>query len=63
MPQAAGKIHTQMEKGFIRAEVVSYPDLMRAGSFSGAREQGFLRIEGRDYEVQDGDIIHIRFSQ
>ncbi|MFY9415798.1 MAG: DUF933 domain-containing protein, partial [bacterium] len=45
------------------AEVVSYPDLMRAGSFSGAREQGFLRIEGRDYEVQDGDIIHIRFSQ
>ncbi len=63
VPQAAGKIHTQMEKGFIRAEVVSYPDLMRAGSFSGAREQGFLRIEGRDYEVQDGDIIHIRFSQ
>jgi len=63
VPQAAGKIHTQMEKGFIRAEVVSYRDLMRAGSFSGAREQGFLRVEGRDYEVQDGDIIHIRFSQ
>jgi GTP-binding protein YchF len=59
---AAGKIHSDMEKGFIRAEVVSYHDLMRAKTFAAARDKGSLRIEGRDYLVQDGDIVHIRFS-
>jgi GTP-binding protein YchF len=60
--QAAGKVHTDMQRGFIRAEVVSYDDLMSAGDFGTARERGTLRVEGRDYVVQDGDIIHIRFS-
>ncbi|HID85893.1 MAG TPA: redox-regulated ATPase YchF [Anaerolineae bacterium] len=59
--EAAGKIHTDMQRGFIRAEVLSYQDLMRARSFAAAREQGCIRIEGRDYVVQDGDIIHVRF--
>jgi len=59
---AAGKIHTDMQRGFIRAEVVSYDDLMAAGDFHAAREHGLLRLEGRDYVVQDGDIIHVRFS-
>lgn len=59
---AAGKVHTDMQRGFIRAEVVSYPDLVTAGDFSGARERGILRLEGRDYVVHDGDILHIRFS-
>jgi hypothetical protein len=59
---AAGKVHTDMQRGFIRAEVVSYPDLMAAGDFYAARERGLLRLEGRDYIIQDGDIIHIRFS-
>jgi hypothetical protein len=61
-PQAAGKVHSDMERGFIRAEVVSYEDLMAAGSFAAVRERGFLRLEGKDYVVQDGDIIHFRFS-
>jgi GTP-binding protein YchF len=60
--EAAGKIHTDMQKGFIRAEVVSYPDLMAAGDFNKARERGVVRLEGREYVVQDGDVIHIRFS-
>jgi hypothetical protein len=60
--EAAGKIHTDMQRGFIRAEVLSYADLMEAGDFATARERGLIRTEGRDYEVQDGDIIHIRFS-
>jgi ribosome-binding ATPase YchF (GTP1/OBG family) len=59
---AAGKIHTDMQQGFVRAEVVSYSDLMAAGDFARAREQGLARLEGRDYVVQDGDVIHIRFS-
>jgi hypothetical protein len=59
---AAGKVHTDMQRGFIRAEVVSYVDLMDAGSFQAARERGLIRLEGRDYVVQDGDILHIRFS-
>ncbi len=59
---AAGKIHTDMQKGFIRAEVVSYDDLMAAGDFISARERGLLRLEGRDYVIQDGDIVHIRFA-
>jgi GTP-binding protein YchF len=60
--RAAGKVHTDMQRGFIRAEVVSHNDLMTAGDFGTARERGTLRVEGRDYVVQDGDIIHIRFS-
>ncbi len=59
---AAGKIHTDMERGFIRAEVLGYDELMRLGSFAAAREHGVVRVEGKDYEVRDGDIIHIRFS-
>lgn len=60
--QAAGHIHTDMERGFIRAEVIGYDDLANAGTFVKARELGRLRLEGRDYVVQDGDIIHIRFA-
>jgi GTP-binding protein YchF len=59
---AAGKIHTDMQRGFIRAEVTSYSDLMAAGGFHAARELGLVRLEGRDYVIVDGDIIHIRFS-
>ncbi len=61
--EAAGRIHSDMQRGFVRAEVVSYEDLMRAGSFAAVREEGLLRLEGREYQVQDGDIIHIRFTQ
>ena len=61
--EAAGKIHTDMQKGFIRAEVVSYSDLMASGNFQTARDRGLLRLEGRDYVIQDGDIVHIRFSR
>jgi len=60
-PQAAGKIHTDMERGFIRAEVISFPDFVAAGSMAAARDKGFIRVEGKDYLVQDGDILHIRF--
>ena len=59
---AAEAIHTDMARGFIRAEVVSYEDLDRCGSLAKAREQGALRIEGRDYVIQDGDVVHIRFN-
>ncbi len=61
-PIAAGNVHTDMERGFIRAEVVAYPDLMRAGSFAEARSKGLLRLEGREYLVQDGDVVHFRFA-
>jgi hypothetical protein len=61
-PQAAGKVHSDMEKGFIRAEVVHFDDLDRSGSFAVARDHGLIRLEGRDYVVHDGDIIHFRFS-
>jgi ribosome-binding ATPase YchF (GTP1/OBG family) len=60
--QAAGKVHSQMERGFIRAEVVHFEKLAAAGSWQAAREQGVLRAEGRDYEVQDGDVCLFRFS-
>lgn len=59
---AAGKIHTDMARGFIRAEVVSFEALFKAGSLAAAREQGLVRSEGRDYVVQDGDVIYFRFS-
>jgi len=61
-PQAAGKIHTDFERGFIRAEVVSYDDLMSLGSWNAAKEKGVLRSEGKDYVVKDGDCIHFRFN-
>ena len=59
---AAGKIHTDMQQGFIRAEVISYADLMSTGNFQTARERGLIRLEGKDYVVQDGDVLHVRFS-
>ncbi|GAB4543317.1 MAG: redox-regulated ATPase YchF [Anaerolineae bacterium] len=59
---AAGQVHTDMQRGFIRADVVGYADLMAAGSMAAAREAGRLRSEGRDYVVRDGDVIHIHFS-
>jgi GTP-binding protein YchF len=62
-PQAAGVIHTDLEKGFIRAEVVAYDDLMACGSMAEARKRGLLRQEGRNYEVKDGDILNILFSR
>ncbi len=61
-PQAAGKIHTDFEKGFIRAEVVSYDDLMACGTYAAAREKGLVRLEGRDYVMNDGDIVLFRFN-
>ncbi len=61
-PQAAGKIHSDFEKGFIRAEVVAYEDLIQAGSYAAARESGKLRLEGKDYVVADGDVMHFRFN-
>jgi len=60
-PKAAGKIHTDMERGFIRAEVVSFNDFMACGSEHAAKEKGLLRSEGKDYIIQDGDIVHFRF--
>ncbi|GIQ70835.1 redox-regulated ATPase YchF [Xylanibacillus composti] len=61
-PQAAGVIHSDFERGFIRAEVVSYEDLIATGSMAGAREKGLLRLEGKEYVVQDGDVMHFRFN-
>ena len=60
--EAAGTIHSDMQKGFIRAEVLSYSDLTAAGSYAAARKQGTVRLEGKTYEVQDGDIVQIRFN-
>ena len=61
-PQAAGVIHTDFEKGFIRAEVVSYEDFVACGGEQGAKEAGKWRLEGKDYIVQDGDVMHFRFN-
>lgn len=61
-PQAAGIIHSDFERGFIRAETVSYEDLVAAGSMAKARENGKVRLEGKEYIVQDGDVIHFRFN-
>ena len=61
-PQAAGKIHTDFEKGFIRAEVVSYDDLMACGTMAAAKEKGLVRLEGKEYVMQDGDIVLFRFN-
>ncbi len=61
-PQAAGKIHTDFERGFIKAEVINYQDLLTEGSLSAAREKGLVRMEGKEYVVQDGDVIQFRFN-
>ncbi|WP_322906462.1 redox-regulated ATPase YchF [Paenibacillus campi] len=61
-PGAAGVIHSDFERGFIRAEVVGYDDLVNAGSMNGAKERGQLRLEGKEYVVQDGDVMHFRFN-
>ena len=61
-PQAAGKIHSDFERGFIRAEIVSYDDLMACGTYNAAKEKGLVRLEGKYYVVQDGDIILFRFN-
>lgn len=61
-PQAAGKIHSDFERGFIRAEIVNYDNLIACGSFNGAKEKGLVRSEGKEYVVQDGDVVLFRFN-
>ena len=61
--EAAGKVHSDMQKGFIRAEVTPFAALDEHGSLAACREHGLVRVEGRDYLVQDGDILYIRFSR
>jgi hypothetical protein len=61
-PEAAGVIHSDLERGFIRAEVISYDDLVAAGSMDAAKQQGKVRVEGKDYLVREGDILHVRFA-
>lgn len=61
-PQAAGKIHSDIERGFIRAEIVSYDDLIRVGSEAAAKEKGLYRLEGKDYIMKDGDVVNFRFN-
>ena len=61
-PQAAGVIHTDFEKGFIRAEVTGYQDFVDNGSYTACKDKGVTRLEGKDYIMQDGDIVHFRFA-
>jgi ribosome-binding ATPase YchF (GTP1/OBG family) len=61
-PQAAGVIHTDFEKGFIRAEVIAYDDFVACKGEHGAKEQGKMRLEGKEYVVKDGDVMHFRFN-
>ena len=61
-PQAAGKIHSDIERGFIKAEVVSYDDLMSSGSMNVAKEKGLVRSEGKEYIMKDGDIVLFKFN-
>jgi ribosome-binding ATPase YchF (GTP1/OBG family) len=61
-PKAAGKIHSDIERGFIRAEVTRWEDLAELGSEARCRDAGKLRIEGKDYVVEDGDVVHFRFN-
>ena len=61
-PQAAGKIHTDFERGFIKAEVINYRQLLESGSYAAAREKGLVRIEGKEYVMQDGDVVVFRFN-
>ena len=61
-PQAAGKIHSDFERGFIRAEIVDWKDLLELGSLNAAKEKGLVRLEGKDYVMQDGDVVLFRFN-
>src|SRR5262249_56756271 len=61
-PEAAGVIHTDLERGFIRAEVVGYDDLVEAGGWDAAKSKGLLRVEGKEYVVREGDVLHVRFA-
>jgi ribosome-binding ATPase YchF (GTP1/OBG family) len=61
-PEAAGAIHTDLERGFIRAEVIAFEDLVAAGSMEAAKHRGLLRVEGKDYEVREGDVLRVRFA-
>lgn len=61
-PQAAGKIHSDIERGFIRAEIISYDKLVECGSEAAAKEKGYYRLEGKDYIMQDGDVVNFRFN-
>ncbi len=61
-PQAAGKIHTDIERGFIRAEIVNFDDLVDCGSQLAAKEKGLVRLEGKEYEMKDGDVVYFRFN-
>ncbi|MDQ6823976.1 MAG: DUF933 domain-containing protein, partial [Candidatus Eremiobacteraeota bacterium] len=61
-PQAAGKIHTDIEHGFIRAEIASYEDLARLRTLAAVKDAGLLRVEGRDYAMQEGDVVNFRFN-
>jgi ribosome-binding ATPase YchF (GTP1/OBG family) len=61
-PQAAGVIHTDFEKGYIRAETIAYDDFVKLGGENGAKEAGKMRAEGKDYVVKDGDVMHFRFN-
>ena len=61
-PQAAGKIHSDFERGFIKAEIINYQDLLNCGSIAAAREKGLVRMEGKDYVMQDGDVVEFRFN-
>ena len=61
-PQAAGKIHSDFERGFIRAEIIAYDDLMACGSLNAAKEKGLLRSEGKEYVMKDGDVTLFRFN-
>jgi hypothetical protein len=61
-PRAAGKIHSDIERGFIRAEVIRWEDLVELGSEAKCRDAGKLRVEGKDYVVKDGDVVHFRFN-
>jgi GTP-binding protein YchF len=61
-PEAAGVIHSDLERGFIRAEVISYDDLVAASSLDAAKQKGLLRVEGKDYVVREGDVVHVRFA-
>ncbi|MBR6005819.1 MAG: DUF933 domain-containing protein, partial [Clostridia bacterium] len=61
-PQAAGKIHSDIERGFIRAEVIAFEDLIAIGSLTAAKEKGMVRSEGKEYVMQDGDVVLFRFN-
>jgi ribosome-binding ATPase YchF (GTP1/OBG family) len=61
-PQAAGKIHSDFERGFIRAEIVAYDDLIREGNMNNVKEKGLLRSEGKEYVIADGDVVLFRFN-